>query len=100
MKPQMDLLLPKIKDHHSEPEQFMKLFDERRQLLQTDSNVAGAFRQEMRRFLPADLVTQTVEIEGFWLFLIGLMNDLFVQMSRYFELQSIAKQFNTTPIFF
>jgi predicted nucleotidyltransferase component of viral defense system len=93
VKPQMDLLLPKIRDHRSEPEQFMKLFDERRQLLQTDSNVAGAFRQEMRRFLPADLVAQTVESEGFWLFLIGLMNDLFVQMSRYLSGECKGQRF-------
>ncbi len=94
VNPQMDLVLPKIKDHHSEPEQFMKLFDERRQLLQTDSNVAGAFRQEMRRFLPADLVTQTVESEGFWLFLIGLMNDLFVQISGHLSGQRKEQKFS------
>ena len=50
--------------------------------------------KEMRRFLPADLVTKTVESEDFWLFLIGLLNDLFVQMSRYLSGECKGQQFS------
>lgn len=82
VKPQMDLIPPKLKDHHSDPEQFMKLFDERRQMLQADTQVAAGFRQEMRRFLPVDLVSQTVETPIFWSFLAGFMDDLYAQTRR------------------
>ena len=79
VKPRMDLMSPKLKDHHSDPRPFMKLFDERRQMLQADAKVAAEFRQEMRRFLPADVVSQTVDTPIFWSFLVGFIDDLYMQ---------------------
>ena len=79
VKPRMDLMSPKLKDHHSDPRSFMKLFDERRQMLQADAKVAAEFRQEMRRFLQADVVSQTVNTPIFWSFLVGFIDDLYMQ---------------------
>jgi len=79
VKPRMDLMPPKLKDHHSDPRPFMKLFDERRQMLQADAKVAAEFRQEMRRFLQADVVSQTVNTPIFWSFLVGFIDDLYMQ---------------------
>ena len=79
VKPRMDLMSPKLKDHHSDPRPFMKLFDERRQMLQADAKVAAEFRQEMRRFLQADVVSQTVDTPIFWSFLVGFIDDLYMQ---------------------
>lgn len=79
VKPRMDLMSPKLKDHHSDPRPFMKLFDERRQMLQADAKVAAEFRQEMRRFLQADVVSQTVNTPIFWSFLVGFIDDLYMQ---------------------
>lgn len=72
----MDLVPAKLRDHHCEPAQFLRLLDARRQSLQTDAGLAAEFRQEMRRFLPAELVARTVGQAAFWNFLVGLMDDL------------------------
>lgn len=81
VKPKLELLPLKLKDHHSDTEVFLRLFDERLQLLRTDAKVAAEFRQEMRRFLPAELILGTVDVPAYWEFLNGLMNDLFRQIS-------------------
>ena len=75
----MILVPAKLRDHHCEPAQFLRLLDARRQSLQTDAGLAAGFRQEMRRLLPADLVARTVESEAFWKFLTSLIDDLSTQ---------------------
>ena len=81
----MDLVPAKLQDHRCEQAQFLPLLDARRQSLQTDVGLATGFRQEMRRFLPADLVTRTVEQAAFWNFLVGLIDDLSSQTRQFFS---------------
>ena len=72
----MDLVPAKLRDHRCEQTQFLRLLDARRQSLRADAGLATGFQHEMRRFLPADLVTRTVEHAAFWNFLVGLIDDL------------------------
>jgi predicted nucleotidyltransferase component of viral defense system len=79
VKPQTDLVPVKLIDHHHEQRQFLELLEERRLSLLATPDVAADFRREMRRFLPADLVAQTVDNADFWTYLTGLMDDLCTQ---------------------
>lgn len=82
VKPQTDLVPAKLKDHHCEPQQFWVQLDERRRSLLGNPKVVTEFQQEMRRFLPSNLVTQTVDQPAFWGFLTGLMDDLCTQVRQ------------------
>lgn len=73
--PRFTLLAAKMKDHCCQQDRFLGLFEQRLSslaLLET----ATAFRVEMRRFLPANLVAETIDKPAFWTWLTGLMTDL------------------------
>lgn len=83
--PQWSLIPRKLQDHRCETERYAALLQERCQMLITQPELAVDFRQEMRRFLPAQIVQQTVEKPGFWQFLTQLMQDLCAQTLRTLE---------------
>ena len=72
---QQGILLPdetlrrKIADYHHSIESYLSLLVRRRTSLTSDHAVQVAFVQEMRRFLPVKIVTETVELDSFWEFL-------------------------------
>ena len=67
-------LLPlKLQDHLCDTPRFLELLTERSQALLTQAELHDAFKQEMRRFLPTHLVTQTVEQAAFWQYLTALI---------------------------
>lgn len=72
----MDLVPAKLNDHRCEPQHFLTLLEQRRLSLLADSEVGADFRREMRRFLPSDVVTQTVDKPEFWTYLAGLVDEL------------------------
>jgi predicted nucleotidyltransferase component of viral defense system len=76
VSPQLSLIAHKLKDHHCEPERYIRLLTERCQMLAEQTALAADFRQEMRRFLPAQIVQQTADKPEFWQFLTQLMLDL------------------------
>jgi len=76
VKPAIDLLTPKLKDHRSDPQEFLRVLDARAHSLVTDPKVAAEFWREMSRFLPVHLMTPTVEQGRFWEFLVSLMDEL------------------------
>lgn len=82
IKPQLELLSKKLNDHHCFPQRFLKLFEERSAQLKTDPKLALEFKKEMQRFLPAELLTQTVNQTVFWDYLVNLVQDLFLQSGR------------------
>ncbi len=82
VQPALQLVADKLRDHHIEPEAFLAQFAERAQNLVTAPQMALDFRKEMSRFLPAQLVEQTVAHEAFWTFLVGHVNDLHGQIRR------------------
>jgi predicted nucleotidyltransferase component of viral defense system len=69
----MELLPLKLQDHHCETPRFLDLLTERSLALLTQVALRDAFRQEMRRFLPTHLVTETVEQAAFWQYLTALI---------------------------
>lgn len=76
--PQFDLVATKLRDHHCEPGEFLRLFNERSALLDSDPRVVVDFRKEMSRFLPGELVAQTVNEPAFWAFLVTHIRELHV----------------------
>jgi predicted nucleotidyltransferase component of viral defense system len=91
--PQLDLLSKKLTDHLSNPEQFLSALNERCMRLKADARAVTEFRQEMRRFLPVDMVLQTIENPAFWSFLLGLMDDLAAKSARALSDQDTASGF-------
>ena len=78
----VELVSAKLNDHRCELRHFLTLLEERRLSLPADPEVAADFRREMRRFLPSDLVTQTVEKPAFWSYLARLADDLCKQVQQ------------------
>jgi predicted nucleotidyltransferase component of viral defense system len=69
-------LLPlKLKDHHCDTQRYLALLTGRSQALLNEPDLHDAFRQEMRRFLPATLVADTVEQPEFWRYLTSLVAE-------------------------
>jgi predicted nucleotidyltransferase component of viral defense system len=64
-----DILRWKITDYHHSMESYLSLLDQRQDSLKSDPAVKVDFAQEMRRFLPVKIVTETVEHDSFWEFL-------------------------------
>ena len=82
IKPAFELLTNKLRDHHCDTAHYLNALKIRCQSLNTDPAVAKDFSKEMQRFLPAELVTQTVENPAFWQFIVGLVADLQRQVER------------------
>ena len=70
-------LIPiKIRDHQREDAEFVTLLTERTAALQTQAIVREDFMKEMRRFLPAATVRDTIEKVAYWSYLADLVEDL------------------------
>ncbi|MDF3047945.1 MAG: hypothetical protein K0R73_1063 [Candidatus Midichloriaceae bacterium] len=76
VKPRLELIPNKLKDRNYTLSYFLNLFDERKRLLVENSEMALEFKQEMRRFLPADQISKTFEQDNLWAFIIYLISDL------------------------
>jgi predicted nucleotidyltransferase component of viral defense system len=79
IRPRLSLIAQKLKDHNCEPTRYTKLLSDRCQMLSEKPELATDFRQEMRRFLPAQIVQQTADKPEFWQFVVQLMQDLCTQ---------------------
>ncbi|SQF99965.1 Nucleotidyl transferase of uncharacterised function (DUF1814) [Paucimonas lemoignei] len=80
--PALDLVGNKLRDHHCEVAAFLNLFKHRLDILVNDAGVAADFRKEMNRFLPADLVSQTVNDPAFWTFLVTHVRSLYAPVEQ------------------
>ncbi len=70
-------LIPiKIRDHQREDAEFVTLLTERTAAAQTQPAMREDFMKEMRRFLPAATVRDTIEKEAYWSYLADLVGDL------------------------
>ncbi|MDA3915420.1 MAG: nucleotidyl transferase AbiEii/AbiGii toxin family protein [Deltaproteobacteria bacterium] len=65
----LNLVAKKIKDHHCDTDIFLALLDERKQILLNLPDANSNFIWEMRRFLPPQVVSDTIENEIFWKYL-------------------------------
>jgi predicted nucleotidyltransferase component of viral defense system len=91
IQPQFNLIPRKLEDHHCELERYTKLLTERCQMLQKKAELAADFRQEMRRFLPAQIVQKTADKPEFWQFLTQLMQNLCDQTLQVLQGRSTAR---------
>ncbi|MBC7962823.1 MAG: nucleotidyl transferase AbiEii/AbiGii toxin family protein [Steroidobacteraceae bacterium] len=69
----LDLVPKKVLDHRRSIGEFLNLMIERKRQLRNDPDVRSAFIKEMKRFLPVQIVAQTVENEDFWEYLADLV---------------------------
>lgn len=76
VKPALELIKRKLKDHKAQPESYLDAFKQRLESMRDDATVANQFRQEMKRFLPSQIVNETVASNEFWIFLVGLLESL------------------------
>lgn len=70
-------LIPlKIRDHQHEEAEFVTLLTERTASLRTQPVMREDFMKEMRRFLPAATIRDTIDKEAYWSYLTDLVDDL------------------------
>lgn len=69
----MELLEKKIVDHRHTVDSFVTLLSNRREILKADDGVRSAFEQEMRRYLPSNVVVETVDNSSFWPYVTNLV---------------------------
>ncbi len=70
-------LIPlKIRDHKREAAEFITLLEERLVTLNTQPEIRAAFMKEMRRFLPAAIVRDTLEQDSYWAYLTRVVTEL------------------------
>ncbi|MEI6805471.1 MAG: nucleotidyl transferase AbiEii/AbiGii toxin family protein [Myxococcaceae bacterium] len=76
VRPKLELIPNKLQDRHQTMDYFLNLFEQRTQILENQTEIATEFQQEMRRFLPLELVEKTLKQENLWAFIVNLMKDL------------------------
>lgn len=69
IEPALELLPAKLNDHKVAAQVFLEKAAQRSATLIDDQQVKTDFRNEMQRFLPAQLVEQTVNDDRFWAYL-------------------------------
>lgn len=72
----MPLIPVKIRDHKREAAGFITLLEERLTALETQPKIRAEFMKEMRRFLPASVVRDTIERDSYWVYLARVIADL------------------------
>jgi predicted nucleotidyltransferase component of viral defense system len=70
-----ELLTPKIADHRRTAQEFAALLSERLDTLKSARGGREDFLKEMRRFLPADTVRNTLENPDWWNYLMQLLAE-------------------------
>ena len=70
-------LIPlKIRDHQRDDAEFVALVQERIDAIKTRPDMREDFMKEMRRFLPAATMRETIEKELYWAYLTQVVDDL------------------------
>lgn len=64
----------KIADHKCSIVDFVELLDKRTRTLKEDPVIQKDFIHEMRRFMPPQLISRTVEKNEFWVYLVDLLH--------------------------
>ena len=69
----VDLLKKKIIDHRCQINKFIELLTDRQESLKSSSDAKANFTWEMRRFLPSQIISSTIEKDQFWSYLTDLV---------------------------
>jgi predicted nucleotidyltransferase component of viral defense system len=82
VSPALELLASKLSDHRAKVDDYLKAITERTKALQSQPAAVQDFRFEMSRFLPNQIVKETVNSDAFWTYMCGLMNDYTGQVTQ------------------
>jgi predicted nucleotidyltransferase component of viral defense system len=93
IKPAWDLIEYKLNDHHAEVSAYLNTFAERTALLNKNLKAFKDFREEMARFLPNEIVKETVNSEKFWSYLNSLMKEYHQQLIQVLEHKNDSPEF-------
>lgn len=93
VKPAFDLVAKKLSDHHAQTQAFLNAFSDRAASLKNDPAIVKEFRKEMQRFLPNQIVKETVLNDNFWIFLSTLLDDYRQQLHQVLAGSASATQF-------
>ena len=93
IKPALELIQNKLKDHHAKSSDYLNTFSERAASLNDDPEIAKAFRKEMARFLPNVTVKETVNSEKFWEYLSNLLESYHQQVLKTLEGKDKSPEF-------
>ncbi len=69
----LNLIPKKLRDHQCKVADFLFLLEARQKQLHDDQDVRKDFINEMQRFLPAEVVSQTIKNGEFWEYLVSLI---------------------------
>lgn len=76
IKLSLDFVSRKIEDHKQSHKEFLKLLNNRKDILIASGTTSKQdFSAEMQRFLPADVVKNTIRQDNYWEFLVNLISD-------------------------
>lgn len=93
VEPALELIPAKLKDHQSDPETFLGKAEGRAESLISDAQTKKDFRNEMRRFLPAQLLATTVNDDRFWDYLANEIPSLIKQVRESLSHGAVAPTF-------
>jgi predicted nucleotidyltransferase component of viral defense system len=82
IKPALQLIPQKLKDHQAQTNDYLDAFTNRVSSLKSDPEIASEFRNEMIRFLPDQIVKETIDTQAFWEFLCELMQTCLQQVTQ------------------
>jgi hypothetical protein len=82
IQPPLGLIPVKVADHRWTLSEFEQRLDERKRQLLEDEGIHQGFTQEISRFLPPNLVAETVGKAAFWSWLTHTLVDLCTQVER------------------
>ena len=82
IQPPLGLIPVKIADHRWTRSAFQQRLDERKRQLMEDEDIHLGFAREISRFLPPNLVAETVGKAAFWSWLTHTLVDLCTQVER------------------
>lgn len=78
----VDLVLRKRADRRLEISDFLRQLEHRQEFLQENPACRRDFLSEMRRFLPATVVAETLSQDAFWAFLVDLVTTNCTQVRK------------------
>jgi predicted nucleotidyltransferase component of viral defense system len=89
----LKLIPKKIIDHRQAVEEFLEVLDKRRQQLATRPELHEIFIKEMRRFLPPQVVSRTVENKEFWTYLTDMISSECLMIIQFLQGDQESKGF-------
>jgi len=78
----LELMPKKLRDHQCEVRDFLDLLEKRQQQLFDEPMVRKDFIHEMQRFLSPAVISETIENEDFWIYLLNLLRTEATQVIR------------------